>query len=355
MVTRDKILTGVLIALLIIAFLYAVRGILFPFIIAFIIAYFLDPAADKLVSWGCSRGIATLLIMSFFFLIFIGGIVFIAPFLYKQVVEFAHALPDYIRYFNDTLVNPVLEITNDLDKDTIEKAQESLQDVSGSLLAFFIDLIKNIWSSGLALVNLISLIFITPIVTFYTLRDWDKMIEKIATLIPPKHRSITKKIAVDIDNTLAGYLRGQMNVCLILATFYGLCLTLLDLNFGLFIGVATGILSFIPYVGVAFGFFVGVLIAIFQFDTVYQIALVAGVFIIGQVIEGNFITPKLIGNKVGLHPAWIIFGMLAGAVMFGFTGILLAIPVTAVIGVLIKHALYCYQYKLLDTNPRHPE
>ena len=165
---------------------------------------------------------------------------------------------------------------------------------------------------------------------------------KINTWLPPAYAPTIREQIRLIDNALSGYIRGQTNVCLLLGTFYAIGLSLVGLDFGLFIGLGTGLLSFIPYVGIMFGLVVGLIVAFFQFGDMTHISIVLGIFVLGQIIEGNFITPKLVGDKVGLHPVWIIFGMLAGAALFNFIGILLAVPVTAMIAVLVRFGLNKY-------------
>jgi predicted PurR-regulated permease PerM len=335
---RDKILIWLLSLTFICFFIYMISGILLPFVVAIITAYFLDPAADKLQKWGASRTLATITITGSFFLFVIIMAILLVPLLYDQLISLLNKVPEYINMLNTKLLPSVSSFLSHIDDQTIEGAKSSISNVSGYILGFLTKLVSNIWSSGLALVNLVSLVFVTPVVTFYMLRDWDKVVKKVKSLLPPVIREQSK----EIDRTLSGYIRGQTNVCLLLGTFYAFGLTFAGLEFGFFIGMATGILSFIPYVGMLIGFVFGMIIAFFQFGDWVNIAIVAAVFAAGQVLEGNFITPKLVGDRVGLHPVWIIFGMLAGAALFGFVGILLAVPLTAIIGVLIKFILQEY-------------
>lgn len=333
---KDKlIIWGIVLAVLLL-FISVISGILLPFVVAIIAAYFLDPAADKLEEWGCSRTIATISITSAFF-IFLGVvIILLAPLLYDQFVSLVQKVPTYIAMINEKILPSFSSAIEKLSPDAVEKAKAAVSDVSVYMFSALGQVAKNVWSSGIAIVNLLSLVFITPIVTFYILRDWDRIVAKINDLLPPKHASVIRKQIKNIDTTLSGYIRGQTNVCLLLGIFYAVGLTIVGLDFGFFIGLATGILSFIPYVGMLFGFSVGIIIAIFQFSNYLDISIVAAIFIVGNVLEGMFIAPNLVGDKVGLHPVWIIFGMLAGAAMFGFVGILIAIPATAVIGVLVR-------------------
>ncbi|PIR37132.1 MAG: AI-2E family transporter [Alphaproteobacteria bacterium CG11_big_fil_rev_8_21_14_0_20_39_49] len=342
MTTRDKLLFWVIGFSLLGGFLYMVSGILLPFVVAMIAAYFLDPAADKLEKFGLSRSIATLIITGIFFVTVILMAMLLAPILYDQLLSMFRKIPEYITLANEKFLPRFSSILEQIDPDAINKAKESVSEISAYAFRFVTKVMGNIWNSGLAVVNILSLLFVTPIVTFYMLRDWDRLLEKVKGWLPADNKKVILEQAREIDKTLSGYIRGQTNVCIILGAFYGIALSLVGLEFGFAIGLATGILSFIPYVGLLFGFVVGMVIAILQFGNIIDVGIVASIFIIGQIVEGNFITPKLVGDKVGLHPVWIIFGMMAGASMFGFLGILLAIPVTAVIGVLVRFSLAQY-------------
>jgi predicted PurR-regulated permease PerM len=340
--TKDKLIFWLLGFLLFGTFMYMVSDILLPFVVAMIVAYFLDPVADKLENMGISRSIATLGITSIFFIVVILVAVMIAPVLYDQLISMFKKVPEYIKIANEKVLPKFSAILEQIDPNAIDKAKESVNEISSYAFKFITSLMSNVWSSGLAVVNILSLLFVTPIVTFYMLRDWDKLLIKVKGWLPDDNKKVIIEQAKEIDKTLSGYIRGQTNVCLILGAFYAIGLSLTGLEFGFAIGLATGILSFIPYVGLLFGSAIGMIIAILQFGNLLDVSIVAAIFIIGQVIEGNFITPKLVGDKVGLHPVWIIFGMMAGATMFGFLGILLAIPITAVIGVLVRFSLSLY-------------
>jgi predicted PurR-regulated permease PerM len=329
--------------LALVGFLVAIKGILLPFVVALIAAYFLDPAADKLESFGLSRTLATVTITASFFASLGCVVLLLGPLLYDQLRSFLTKIPEYTDFFMHNLLPSLKNLLNSLDPDALDNAKDSLRQASGTLIGLSGTLLQNIWSSGLAVVNILSLIFVTPVVTFYILRDWDRLIAKANGLLPPAYAFTIRQQAKEIDRTLSGYIRGQTHVCLLLGIFYSIGLSLAGLEFGLFIGMATGILSFIPYVGMLFGFLTGMLMAYFQFDgSLIHLGLIASIFIIGQVLEGNVVAPKLVGDRVGLHPIWLIFGMLTGAALFGFTGILLAVPVTSVIGVLVRFAVSRY-------------
>ena len=212
-------------------------------------------------------------------------------------------------------------------------------------------------SGGLAIVNVLALVFITPIVTFFLLRDWDEMVARIDKWLPRQWAPVIREQATLIDETLAGFVRGQSLVCLLLGTFYAIGLTIVGLEFGIVIGMLAGILSFIPYVGTIVGFVLSVGLAFAQYPDWLPIFIVVGIFLAGQAIEGNFLTPKLVGERVGLHPVWVIFALLAGGSLFGFVGVLLAVPVAAVIGVLARFALgrYLQSGYYNDGGPPSPQ
>lgn len=336
---KDKLILWLIGLFVLCFFIYSIRSILLPFIVAIIAAYFLDPAADKIQKLGFSRLVATAIITILFFTVLITSLALLAPVIYDQIITFLSTVPDYISHLNATIKPAFTRIMTKIDPGALEKAKDSINEVSGYAFKFVATLAGNLWNSGMAMLNLISLIFITPVVTFYMLRDWDKMVSKVNSWLPPKHAKIIRKEARAINNVLSGYIRGQTHVCIIMGILYAILLTFAGLEFSLFIGLANGILLFIPYVGALFGFSVGILVAFFQFGYSIQLAIIAGIFLAGQVLESIFITPNLVGNEVGLHPVWVMFGLLAGGVALGFIGVLLAVPVAAVIGVLTRFLL----------------
>jgi predicted PurR-regulated permease PerM len=185
------------------------------------------------------------------------------------------------------------------------------------------------------------------VVAFYLLRDFDVMVAHIDGLLPRESAPTIREQVREMDRTIASYLRGQVNVCLLLAVFYGIGLSVAGLNYGVLVGILSGLVSFIPFVGALTGFVVATVIAIFQFDDMMRIFIVVGVYGFGQFLEGNILVPRLIGSKVGLHPAWVIFGMLAGGAILGFVGVLLAVPISAIIGVLVRFATQRYRDSVL--------
>lgn len=324
-------------------FLYLVRSVLLPFVVGMGLAYFLQPLVVRLERLKIPHFVAVLLILALFFVLAVGGMMVLLPPLYEQAVSLLAQIPYYLQGLRSQLDPLVAGWLDRIDTAQIEQVRSSLGKVGGNVLAIATKLVGEIWQGGMAMVSVLSLLFITPIVAFYLLRDWKKMVEKVDTLLPRHSAPVIREQLQAIDRTLAGYIRGQTNVCLILATYYAVALTVVGLNYSLLIGVAAGLLAFLPYVGVMFGMGVGLAVAWFQFDgDLVQVGYVLGIFLVAQFVEGNFITPRIVGESVGLHPAWLIFGMLAGGALFGFVGILLAVPVTAVAGVLVRFAVKEY-------------
>lgn len=214
--------------------------------------------------------------------------------------------------------------------------------------------------SAMSLFNVLMLVVLVPVITFYLLMDWDHMVARIDALLPRDHAPVIRQLASDIDKTLASFIRGQGTVCLILGIFYAVALMLVGLNFGLVAGAIAGALTFIPYVGALVGGALSIGLALFQFwGEWYWIAAVAGIFAIGQFFEGNILTPNLVGSSIGLHPVWLIFALTAFGTLFGFVGMLVAVPVAAAIGVLARFAIDRYQgsrlYRGLSDPAPRPE
>ena len=326
---------------------FLLRDILLPFVAGMAVAYLLDPIADRLEAWGLSRTMATVVITVLFMVVVVVAMLLLLPLLYQQLLDLIARVPAIAGGLRDTLVSLSETLFASLGPDEFERARAALAGFTDDLVGWAMGLGKGLWQSGLALVNLLALLFITPIVTFYLLRDWDRIVAKIDNLLPRAQAADIRAQLANIDEALAGFLRGQGLVCLILAAFYAIGLTLAGLDFGLIVGLTAGALSFIPYVGAITGFVVGVALAFLQFDDLVRVGVVALVFIVGQVAEGNLLSPKLVGERVGLHPVWVIFGALAGAALFGIVGILLAVPATAVIGVLVRFGAERYESSAL--------
>lgn len=328
----------------VVVFIFLIKSILLPFVIGILAAYFLDPAADRLEKYGFSRTMSTVIITVLFFGVLITTLVLLSPLVYEQVYSFITKIPEFYRHFIAEVpssVKKLLALSGN--EDVVNNPDGLLKKSSSYITNYSSDILSRVWQSSMAIVNTASLIFITPIVTFYLLRDWDRIVAKIDSLLPRKNINTIRLQVRLMDEAIAGFVRGQANVCVIMAVAYAIGLMSVGLEFGLVIGLATGILAFIPYIGFFVGFMTAVMVAVFQFQDYMSVVYVVGVLLIGQAIESNFITPKLVGDKVGLHPVWLIFGMLSGAAMLGAVGVFIAVPLTAMIAVLIRFAISRYK------------
>ena len=327
-------------AVLFMALLWLLHGILLPFVAGMAIAYFLDPVADRLEAFGLSRRMAVGLIVLFFTLLGLATALLVLPIVLTQTLDLLRQLPNYLeqaRAWLDATAGGRLSALLGIDPGDIRDALKSAVGPA-------IKVLGSMWDQGMALLGLGSLLLVTPIVSIYLLLDWNKLVERVDSLIPPHHRNEVRAVFLQIDQTLAGFVRGQGTVCLLLAAFYAIGLSLVGLKFGLLVGLAAGLISFVPYLGAIIGGVAAGLLAVLQFWPDYTaVALVLAVFALGQFLEGNFLTPKLIGDRVRLHPVWVIFALFAFGYLFGFVGVLLAVPVAAALGVLARHALAYYE------------
>ena len=325
-----------------VAFLMLFSSILLPFIAGMALAYFLDPVCDRLEKWGCSRTLATTLVTIAFVLIVVIGFLLVVPLLIEQLTNFITSLPELVERAHMRLLPLYESFRLRFDLPAVDDLGGMLRNRLGTVFGFVTQTLQGVVSGGAALANLLSRIFITPGGTFYLLRDWDIITAQLDNLLPRDHAETIREQGRAIDTTLAGFIRGQATVCLVLGVFYAVALMLVGLPFGLVIGMIAGLLTFIPYVGCLSGLIISMAIALASFDGWQGPVAVAVVFVVGQVVEGNFLTPKLVGDRVGLHPVWIIFALLAGGALFGFVGLLLAVPVAASIGVLVRFGIGRY-------------
>jgi len=341
----------------IVAFLFALNAlssVLLPFVAGMAVAYFLDPVADWLEKRGLSRTLSTTVILLAFFVVVGWLVLLLIPVLQTQIIELTHLLPRILNA-GQAYIQPYLEeLRSELPPEAMESARDFVGDFAGRAIKWVSGVIANLWSGGVAFFNLLSLILITPIVAFYLLRDWDLIIAKLDSWLPRPAAPVIREQLGEIDSTIAGFVRGQATVCLVLALLYGIGLTLTGLKSGLLVGLGAGLISFIPYLGAVVGMMVGVGIALFQYSELAPIVTVGVIFVFGQTLESYVLTPRLVGDRVGLHPVWIIFALLAGGALFGFTGVLLAVPVTAVIGVLVRFSISRYLESPLYTGIAKP-
>jgi predicted PurR-regulated permease PerM len=333
--------TGALVALILI--LWLLNDVLLPFVAGMGLAYLLDPSVRNLQKLGLNRTIATIVIVLIAVILVVLAVVLIVPVLGEQIAGFVQRVPEYVERVRQIIQQQSQTWLGQYIGEKLPEAQQSLGNAASVVAGWLGGVAGSIWSGGKALVSVISLLVITPIVTFYLLLDWERMVTKVDSWIPIPHRETVRLLVREMDSAISGFVRGQALVCLILGVFYSVALITIGLHFGLLIGMVAAFLSFAPYIGTMVGFLLAVGVAIAQFwpDWIMP-ALVIAIFLIGQFIEGNFLQPVLVGKEVGLHPVWLMFALIAFGVLFGFVGLLLAVPIAAVIGVLVRFLLRQY-------------
>lgn len=319
--------------------MWALGDVILPFLLGAALAYCLDPIADWLEDHGLSRAWATGLITFFAIMAFIVATLLVVPILVRQASDLVQTAPQMASNLQAFLTErfPELGDANSVVRRSLSNLGDTLQSRGGELL-------NAVLSSVSGIVNVIVLFVIVPVVAFYLLYDWDNMVGRIDALLPRDHAPVIRDLARQVDHTMAGFVRGQGTVCLILGAYYAIALALVGLNFGLIVGVIAGALTFIPYVGALVGGALAIGLALFQFwGEWWWIVTVWAIFQSGQFVEGNFLTPKLVGSSVGLHPVWLIFALSAFGALFGFVGLLVAVPVAAMIGVFARFAIQQYR------------
>ncbi len=318
--------------------LWLLGNVMLPFIVGGAIAYFLDPIADRLQRLGLSRVLATTIVALGVVLVFVVALLLILPTVVEQGVSLFNAAPEILNRLQGFLSE---RIPGALDSES--QLRKSLSGLGEMIQSRGVELIETLLSSAMGVVNAVVFIVVAPVVAFYLLLDWDNLIARIDGLLPRDHAPTIRRIAQEVDAALAGFVRGQLTVCGILAIFYSVALMLAGLQYGLVVGVTAGLISFIPYVGAIIGGALAIGLALFQFwGEPVMIGLVAGIFVAGQALEGNLLVPKLVGNSVGLHPVWLLFALSAFGTLFGFVGMLVAVPLAAALGVLARFGVAQY-------------
>lgn len=340
---KRQVIFWAAVLLVFVAFLYIFSSILLPFIAGMTIAYFLDPVADRLERLGLSRLMATIVILVAFVIVFALALMILIPVLITQFNDFAQRLPGYITQLQQFITDYQESVLPGWIKSQLGTIKNNFSSILSEGMGFLTGLFAQIWNSGKAIVDVISLLVITPVVAFYILLDWDRMVAKVDEWVPRNYVKDVRQIAREMDQAIAGFIRGQGSLCLILGIYYAVGLSIVGLNFGLLIGLFAGMISFIPYVGSLVGLVLAIGVAIVQFwpDYVWIVAVLT-VFFSGQFLEGNILQPKLVGSSVGLHPVWLMFALFAFGALFGFVGLLIAVPAAAAVGVLVRFALSRY-------------
>ena len=331
-------------------------SVLLPFVAAVGIAYFLDPPATRLARAGIPRGAAALLLI---IALLAAGLLFallLYPLILSQVGIMIARLPTYVEALRTFLTQIMDSVQERLGPDFVDqKLRDLVGGQAGAMVSFVVTAISRVIGGGFALFNVLTLVVVTPVVAFYLLRDWPGMLARIDSWLPRRYAGTVRAQAREVDRILSAWLRGQALCCIVLALFYATGLSVVGLDLGLIVGLSAGVLSFIPYVGTIAGAVTSIGLAFAQFPTYAGVAMVAGVFVLGNLLEGYVIYPRFLGDRVELHAVWVIFALFASGAAFGFVGVLLAVPVAAVIGVLSRFWLRRYLASQLYLDPPHAE
>lgn len=333
--------------------LYLLRAALMPFVAGMAVAYLLDPLADRLERLGLPRGAAAGLIVAGFVVAFFALLIIFIPILSAQFTDFIGRLPGYAETIEKATAPYLAELKAKLARGQAQRLQSLLEQYASDAMGSAGAVVSQVVSGGAAVLNLLGLAVVTPVVAFYLLRDWDRLVAHLDQVLPRRSAAGIRDIMREIDRRLSGFVRGQVLVCLMLGSWYATGLVLIGLDFGLLLGMIAGLISVIPYLGNVVGLGIGLAIAFTQFDGWREPLLVAAVFGSGQILEGYVLQPRIIGDRVGLHPVWLMFAVIAGGTLLGLTGALLAVPAAAVIGVLVRFSVT--RYLASGLYSAHPE
>jgi predicted PurR-regulated permease PerM len=324
-------------------FLFLVREILLPFIAGMAVAFFLDPLVDRIEKWGLSRLLATSIVSVVFFVVTAAILAVIGPMIVNQIIDLVTALPDYIAYLKERLFDLSVELSASTGVDLRQRIREALASGAETAVGSISDIVLGIVVNGIAVVNLVSLLLITPFVGFFLLLHYDEIVARIDGMLPLAQRATQRDLFRRINRVLSGFVRGQALVCVIMAVYFGAALSLVGLEYGLVIGVVAGLLTFIPFVGSLSGMVPTVAVALAQYDSFGQMLVPIGLYLFGQFVEGYFLSPRLVGKQIRLHDVWVVFAVLAGGALLGFWGAIVAVPVAGIVGVLVRFAVRRYR------------
>jgi len=331
--------------------LYVLRGVLLPFIAGLALAYFLDPFVSRLVKIGLPRAVGAIAVIGTFVVVFIVLVVLIVPVLANQLTAFVARLPSYVVQLQTLATEQNREWLQRVLGERLPDVSRSVADLVTQSTGWIAGFLQGLWTGGTAFIYLFSILVVTPVVAFYLLKDWPRMMDKIDSWLPLQHKATIIGLMREMNVAMAGFVRGQATVCVVLMVYYGVALSGAGLNFGLLIGLGTGFLSFVPYVGSITGLTLAVGVAIVQFWPAWTpVFIILGIFGVGIFFESYVLYPNLVGESVGLHPVWLMFSLFAFGALFGFAGLLLAVPLAAAIGVLTRFAIRQYLASPLYTG-----
>jgi predicted PurR-regulated permease PerM len=317
---------------------WAARDIIGPFVAGFILAYLLDPPARRLEKIGVPRWLAAAVVLVVFVTLFALIILASAPIIQTEVLQFIDNLPRLVEN-TQPLIERMLRLTG-----SGKSIDDLVDNISSYAVSWLTSSISTIVAGSLAFVNVISFTVVTPLVAFYLLRDWPIILAQVDSWWPRAQAPAMRGVLRDSNAALGGFVRGQSLVCLCLAIFYAVGWSVVGLNYAVILGILVGVLGFVPFIGVLFAVTLSMLVALGQYGLDFHaLGLVVGVFLIGQVLESSVLTPNLIGTRIGLHPVWVLFAVFAGGTVAGLAGVFLAVPVAAVLGVIMRAALAHYR------------
>ncbi|RYE83986.1 MAG: AI-2E family transporter [Hyphomicrobiales bacterium] len=337
--------------------LWVFRSILLPFVIGMALAYLLNPLVNLLQRIKIPRSLASAIVLVLVLAVITGLVLMLVPLVSSQVAGLVLRLPAYIGDLQHLVQDFAPQLNEWLGPQRAAQLEASLADMIGTGIELAGSIAAQVAQSGFGVLNTLVVLFITPVVAFYLLLDWDGMVKRVDSLLPRQHRPEIRGVLAQIDRAMAGWLRGQGSVIVVLSIYYCTALWLVGLDFGIAIGLIGGILSFVPYVGFLIGFALSLTIALVQFwpDMWVRLLIVIGIYVVGQFLEGNILVPNLVGQSININPVWLMFALFAFGLLFGFVGLLLAVPLTAIAGVLIRYALVKYQESSLYLGEAVPE
>ncbi|MGH1402697.1 MAG: AI-2E family transporter [Alphaproteobacteria bacterium] len=337
-------------------FVWVFKAVLLPFVLGIAVAYLLNPIVNKLGQMGIARAPAAMMILGSFLILILGFIGAISPIIYREFIGFSDDLPGYIEKITALLAPVTAMLDEYIGGAEGQNVEDILKEHSGTAIKTARQIVTHLAAGGQAVVDMVSVAVFMPIVAYFMMKEWPLVIAWAQGLMPRHSKDTIMDLFKEIDKKISGFVRGQITVAVFLGVGYAIALTIAGLKYGFMIGLMSGLLSVIPMVGSAVGLIVSVAVAWFQSGDIMFMALIAGIFIGGQVIEGNFLTPKLVGDSVGLHPLWVFFALLAGGSVLGILGMFLAVPVAAVIGVLLSFLIYKYKQSAyyLDSEVEEP-
>jgi predicted PurR-regulated permease PerM len=350
---RNQVLIWIGLFVLAILLLWVFRSILLPFVVGLTLAYLFNPVVNWLQRLGIGRSWGAMLVLAGVIVLLVGLLLALVPLVAAQVVGLVGGLPGYVASVQELLRQWAPQFTEWLGPERTAQLENSLADLIGRGVELAGLITATLAQSGLTVINTIAVLFITPVVAFYLLVDWEGMMRKADDLLPRQHQAEIRGVLGDIDRAMAGVIRGQGGVILVLCVYYATALTLSGLNYGLAIGLIGGLLSFVPYVGFLVGFVLSMTVALVQFwpDRWVFVLIILAIYLVGQFLEANILYPKLVGQSININPVWLMFALFAFALLFGVVGLLLAVPLAAISGVLTRFALMKYQQSALYLGP----